>query len=476
MPKQIQTIDQRQSLSMTASMHQSISVLQMSNIELAEFARNELDKNPFLEDANVSIDIKGKVSGNNELSGKDNQFTNPRREYQSNFGSTNAQSFTNGHSSGYSSQDHLENIAEKKTLKTHVLEQINLAFEDSKEILIAHYLLDYLQPSGYLNVSLQEVSENLKCHVEMVQHVLNKLQKFDPAGIFARNLKECLKIQLRENGAKDQALIAIVNNLDLLAKGDLKKLSKIVQVNINNLGDIIKQIKLLNPKPGNGFLEEYTSFKIPDVTLDFDVKGNAIIEISSDAFPKLRVNEEYYTVVKDSLNSQEEKDFTQKEIESASIVVKSIEQRGNTILKIASAIVEEQMNFFKRGIMYLKPMTLNDIAIKADLNESTVSRSTSNKYISTPSGIYELKYFFSSGLASTRASSQNVSSTKVKELIKQIIMAEEQDEAFSDDEIAEQLKSFSVSVARRTVAKYRELLDIPPASKRKKNRIFYDKY
>ena len=473
MSKQIQTINQRQSLAMTAGMHQSISVLQMSNIELAEFARKELDKNPFLEDATISIDAKGAI-GSNALSGKDYPSTNHREDRQLNLGSTNAQSFTGSHSDGYSSQDQLSNIAEKKTLKTHVLEQINLTFEDRKEILIAHYLLDYLQPSGYLSVSLQEVSENFQCHIDMVQHVLTKLQKFDPVGIFARNLKECLKIQLKENGAKDQSLIDIVNNLDLLAKGDLKKLSKITQVNINNLGHIIKQIKLLNPKPGNGFLEEYTSFKIPDVTLDFDAGGNAIIEVSSDSFPKLKVNEEYYAVVKNSLHTQEEQDFTQKELEAASIVVKSIEQRGNTILKIASAIVEEQIDFFKRGIMYLKPMTLNDIAAKAGFNESTVSRSTSNKYISTPSGIYELKYFFSFGLNSTRASSQNISSTKVKELIKQIIMAEEQGEAFSDDEIAEQLKSFSVNIARRTIAKYRESLGVPPASKRKKNRIIHD--
>lgn len=475
MPKQIQTIDQRQSLAMTTSMHQSISVLQMSNIELAEFARKELDKNPFLEDASVSIDTKN-PGKDHDGSDKEKHLTNPSNESQANLGSTNAQNFKGGHSSSYSSQDHLSNIAEKKTLKSHVLEQINLTFDDNKEILIAHYLLDYLQPSGYLNVSLQEVSESLKCHIDMVQHVLTKLQKFDPVGIFARNLKECLKIQLKESGAKDQSLMAIVNNLDLLAKGDLKKLSKLAQVNINNLGEIIKQIKLLNPKPGNGFLEEYTSFKIPDITLNFDSNGNAVLEISADSFPRLKVNEDYYAIVKDSLNTQEEKNFTQNELDSAATVVKSIEQRGNTILKISTAIVEEQMDFFKRGIMYLKPMTLNDIAAKAGFNESTVSRSTSNKYISTPSGIYELKYFFSSGLTSTRASNQNVSSTKVKELIKQIVMAEEQDEAFSDDEIAEQLKSFSVNIARRTVAKYRDVLGIPPASKRKKTRIMHDKF
>lgn len=449
MPKQYQSLEQRQSLTMTTSMHQSISILQMSNIELEEFARSELDKNPFLEDADVSVEN----TSNNKQS-KEQSFTT-----------------TTSYSGGYSSQDYLSNIAIEKTLKDYIAEQINLTFEDNKEILVANYLLDNLQPSGYLNIELKEVVGTLKCDFEIVEGVLDKLQKMDPPGVFARNLKECLKIQACENNIDDPTLVALINNIDLLAKGDLKKLSKICQVNINNLAPLVKQLKMLNPKPGNGFLDEQTSYKIPDVILSFDNEGNAKLEINQSASPRLRVNEDYYVTIKDNLNSKAERSFTQREIESASIVVKSIEQRTNTILKIATAIVEEQLDFFKRGVMYLKPMTLNTIAAKADFNESTVSRSTANKYISTPSGIYELKYFFSSSLSSTRAIGSDVSSTKVKELIKQIVLSEEVDEILSDDDIAEQLKSFSVNIARRTVAKYREAIGIPTSSVRRKQKL-----
>lgn len=448
MTKQIQSIEQKQTLTMTTSMHQSISILQMSNIELLEFARSELDKNPFLEDATVTIE---KSDHNEKL-----------RQLIS-----NSQSYTGG----YSTQDYLNNIAIEKTLKDHILEQINLSFSDNKEILIATYLLDYLQPSGYLNANLDEVAKNLQCNLDLVLDVLYKLQTFDPPGIFARNLKECLKIQVKENNVTDRALVAMINNIDLLAQGDLKKLSKLCDVNINDIGGTIKQLKSLNPKPGNGFLEEQTSYKIPDVILTFDELGNAKLEVNSEVMPRLRVNEEYYTSIKNNLNTKDAKEFTQKEIESANTVVKSIEQRANTILKIATAIVEEQIDFFTRGIMHLKPMTLNYIASKTDFNESTVSRSTANKYIATPSGIYELKYFFSSSLSSTRAIGADVSSTKVKELIKQIIMSEDPESVLSDDEIAIQLKSFSVSIARRTVAKYREAIGIPTSSLRKKTNL-----
>lgn len=447
MPKQYQSFEQKQSLTMTTTMHQSISILQMSNLELAEFARSELDKNPFLEDANVSVEEASKAS------------------------SKQTQTIGGSYSGGYSSQDYLSNIAEEKTLKDYVLEQINLNFEDNKEILIANFFLDNLQSSGYLGIETKEAAAILKCDLPVVENVLDKLQKLDPPGIFARNLKECLKIQARENNVDDPTLITLINNVDILAQGDLKKLSKICQVNINNLGQLVKQLKMLNPKPGNGFLDEQTSYKIPDVILSFDNDGNAKLEINAEASPRLSVNEDYYVTIKDNLNNKEERSFTQREIDAATTIVKSIEQRTNTILKIATAIVEEQLDFFKRGVMYLKPMTLNTIAAKADFNESTVSRSTANKYISTPSGIYELKYFFSSSLSSTRAIGSDVSSTKVKELIKQLVLSEEPQEVLSDDDIAEQLKSFNVNVARRTVAKYREAIGIPTSSVRKKQKL-----
>lgn len=452
MPKQIQTLQQKQTLTMTTTMHQSISILQMSNIELAEFAAQELDKNPFIEDASVSVE-KQESNKDSKESLKDNT---PSTQ-------------TSSHS-GYSSQDYISNVASEKSLKEHIIEQINLSFEDQKDKLIANFLLDSLHGSGYLNISTKEAAEILKCKESVVENILKKLQTFDPAGVFARDLKECLLIQLNDQEHVDQSLLTLVKNIDLIASGNLKKLSKLCNVNIANISNMIKQIKLLNPKPANGFYVEPTSYKIPDVILTFLEDGTAKLESNPESMPRLRVSQEYYVQIKDSMQNKKEKEFTKNEIEAANTIVKSIEQRSHTILKVATAIVEEQVDFFTRGVMYLNPMTLNKIAALTGFNESTVSRSTANKYISTPSGIFELKYFFSSSLGTTRAAGENVSSTKAKEIIKQIILSEEADNILSDDDISEQLSKFNISIARRTVAKYRESIGIPISSVRKRNK------
>ena len=452
MPKQIQTLQQKQALTMTTTMHQSISILQMSNMELAEFAAQELDKNPFIEDANVTVEQKDKK-------------TEKKDKLSLSY------SGTPGQGNSYSSQDFLANIASEKSLKEHITEQINLIIEDPKDKLIAFYLLDSLQSSGYLSISLSEAAQILKCEEKVILKVLKKLQAFDPLGVFARDLKECLTIQLKDQEYVDHSLLAMVQNIELIASGDLKKLSKLCNMHIGSISNMIKQIKLLNPKPANGFYVELTSYKIPDVILTFAEGDQIKLETNPESLPRLRVNQEYFLSIKDSISNKEEKDFAKAEIEAANIVVKSIEQRSNTILKVAKAIVEEQMDFFTRGVMYLKPMTLNKIAVMTGFNESTISRSTSNKYISTPVGIFELKYFFSSSLGTSRTSGENVSSTKAKEIIKQIIMSEEPDNILSDDEIADQLSRFNISIARRTVAKYREAIGIPTSSVRKRNKL-----
>ena len=451
MPKQIQTLQQKQTLTMTTSMHQSLSILQMSNTDLVEFAAQELGKNPFIEDDNISVGNKEK---NTQAQSKEHR----------NFGNNN-----------YSSQDFLSNIASKTSLRSHITEQINLSFDNHKTKLIAFFLLDSLQTNGYLGISVEEAAKILKCKEAIILQVLQTLQKFDPVGVFARNLQECLLIQLEEQGNVDPALLTMVKNISLIATGNLKKLSKLCDINIGNISDLVKQIKLLNPKPANGFLVDETSYKIPDVILTIDDRGVAKIETNHEVMPKLKVNNDYYALVKNNISDVEEKEFTKNEIEAANSIVKSIEQRSNTILRIAAAIVESQIDFFTRGVMYLTPMTLNTIAAITGFNESTVSRATANKYISAPSGIYELKYFFSSGLSTARSAASNISSTKVKEIIKQLVLDEELDNILSDDDIVQQLSKFNVSIARRTVTKYRESLSIPSSSIRKRTKIINGK-
>lgn len=450
MQKQTQSLQQKQTLTMTASMHRSISILQMSNIELSEFAMRELSKNPFIEDARIITENSNKPSVIKE------KFF---QSYGNNF---------SGNSNG-SNQDFFLNIPREKSLKEHITEQIDLAFDDSKEKLIGFFLLDSLQNSGYLKITTLEAASILKCEEALVEKVLKTLQTFDPSGVFARNLQECLLIQLQDQPSIDPALLTMVQNINLIAEGNFKKLSKLCKVTIGDLSTMVKQIRLLNPKPTNGFFVEQTSYKIPDVFLTFNEQGTVRLETNYDSIPQLKINEEYYNLVKNNVADPNEKKFVKAEIESANTIIKSIDHRNSTILRIAEAIVKEQIDFFTKGVMYLKPLTLNAIAATTGLNESTVSRSTSNKYISTPGGIYELKYFFSSSLSTSRTFDENVSSTKVKEIIKQIIMSEDPSNILSDDDLTEELSKFNIKIARRTVAKYRESLGIPTSSLRKRN-------
>jgi len=442
-----QTGELKQTLKLTSSMQQSLNMLQMSSLELRTFAAEELAKNPFLEDETSTEE----VADSHTLT---TNYESPYIQPMSRIDPDN---------------DYLSNMTTERTLKDHISEQINIEINDQKEKLIAYYLLDLLQSNGYIQADIQEVADQLKCDLSLVNNILRKLQKFDPVGIFARNLQECLKIQLIEKKTNNKQLLALIENLELLAKGELKRLMKICGVELDELKNLIAQVKDLNPKPANGFLVEATIFKIPDVILTIDHDGQAKLEINPETIPRIKINQEYYLQVKSDVKTKYAKEFTKAEIISASNVVKAIQHRVKTILKVAACIVEAQIDFFTRGVMYLKPLTLNTIAEITGFNESTISRSTANKYISAPSGIYELKYFFSSKLENTKGVGSDVSSTKVKEIIKQLINAEE-DNILSDDDLSQELRKFNIAIARRTVAKYRESLQIPTSSMRKKHR------
>lgn len=443
MSKLVQHGELKQTLKLTASMQQSINMLHMSSIELNQFARAELAKNPFLEDDGLSDEKEGI------------QF---KHDYSKTF---------NVSSRSSEDYDFLANIATEPTLSDHITEQINVEINEPTEKIIAFYLLDSLQSNGYVEFEVGEVAKILKCSKNLIEKVLVKLQNFDPPGIFARNLKECLKSQVSEKNWTSKAFIALIDNLELLANGDLKKLTKICQVDIDALKNLIIKLKTLNPKPANGFLVEATTYKIPDVILTFE-NNVAKVELNHNSMPKLRFNDEFYLKIKPSIKTVEEKHFTRQEISSANNIIRALDQRVKTILKVALCIVHEQMDFFTRGVMYLKPLTLSKVAEMTELNESTISRSTSNKYISTPTGIFELKYFFSSGVGSIKSSKDDISSTKVKEIIKQIILHEEPTNILSDEDIAEELKKFNIKIARRTVAKYRELAGFPTSAYRKR--------
>ncbi len=413
-------------------MQQSLSMLQMSSVELQEYIGFELDKNPFLE----MDDRTREQDGKSETS---------REEYG----------------------DIFSNITEEKSLRQHVLEQVYLDIQHLPDRALAVYLTDLLQPSGYIVFDLKFLETHCQCSAEDVTRVLNQLQSMDPPGIFARSLSECLMLQLREKGVYDTIFEALLENIHLVAKHEVKKLAEICGVTYEVMVARLVQIKALNPKPGSGFSFEATRYKIPDVFLSIGDDGDMVVEINYDAMPRLRIDKDYYIRIKQDLSGEIDKEFASRELASAGNLLRAVEQRAKTIVNVASAIAILQRDFFLKGIMYFKSMTLSDVATHCSLNESTISRATSNKYISTPSGLFEMKFFFSSSVAN-KNSDADVSSTKVKELIKTLISSEDKECILSDDDISIELLKFNIKAARRTVAKYREALRIPTSAMRKR--------
>jgi RNA polymerase sigma-54 factor len=428
----------KQSVNLTMALRQSIGILQMSHMELSELLSQELDKNPFLESSEPE----------NSEEESDRYDYLPSRSSSENY-------------------DPLSGVGDAKSLSEYILEQIAVIITDKIEQGIAFYLLNLLGPNGYIDLDLDLASANLKCDEEKILTVLYKLQTMDPTGIWSRNLQECLTLQLKESGSYDSVFEIILYNLNMIANHDLSKLAKLCKVDASTIIRYVKHLKTLNPKPLSNFGAGFISSRIADVIVSVDTSGNINVKLNEEVSPKLSINKTYYLDVKSDVISSVDKEFITKEYGLANDLMRAIVQRSKTILAVAAAIVEKQKNFFLKGVMYLEPMTLADIALDCALNESTISRTTTNKYIQTANGIYEMKYFFTSHVAGKNSDVQ-ISSTKVKEIIKTIIETEEMGGILSDDEIVSALTKFNISIARRTVAKYRESLGIETSSMRKR--------
>ncbi|MGB1540497.1 MAG: RNA polymerase factor sigma-54, partial [Rickettsiales bacterium] len=321
----------------------------------------------------------------------------------------------------------------------------------------------------YVPEDLSSVAETLSCSEVEVEDVLLQLQSFDPHGVGARTLVECLAIQLREKDQLDPAMEKLLANLELMAMGEAKKLAKLCGVEEEDLPYMYAEIRALNPKPGYRFGSDVVQAVIPDVFLRKAQDGGWQVELNSDALPKVLVNRQYYTRIADGARRKEDKKYLSEQLAHANWLTKALDQRAQTILKVTTEIVRQQDMFFRYGIRHFKPLTLRDIAAETDLHESTVSRVTTQKYLSTGNAVYELKYFFSSSVGST-AGGDGHSSEAVKHRIKELIDAEDPKKILSDDAIAETLQDKGIDIARRTVAKYREAMDIPSSPARRKEK------
>jgi len=427
------------SLNLTSSLRKSIEILQMPHLDLSQLVRSEIEHNPFLQSDEYEISIQ---------------------ESDRDFDHINT-------SSNDENYDPMSGIKDTKTSLENIFEQIGQILPENHEKIIANYLLNLLDERGYINLNLEGASADLKCPAKEVEKILYKIQELEPAGIFARNLEECLILQLKSRNKYDSIFKQIISNLELVAKHDLSKLSKICGISLVELHKRISIIRSLNPRPANFDDASSPATKIPDVYLYIDEEDEITVSLNAAALPKVSVNKTFYNHAKKQKLSHQDKDFISNYYYAANNLIRSVAGRSKTILDVARAIAEKQKNFFLKGVMYFEPLTLVDIAKEVAMNESTISRATSGKYISTPTGIYEMKFFFSSNL-STKNSDSIVSSTKVKEIIKTIIETESSGNILSDDAIAIELAKFNIDIARRTVAKYRESMGIETSSVRKR--------
>ena len=365
--------------------------------------------------------------------------------------------------------DFESNLSEAPTLGEHLLEQLNMTVQDPVERMIGVHLIDMVDDTGYVTGDLAELAERLGAEETLVEATLVKMQAFEPTGVMARSLVECLRLQLVERDRCDPAMQALLDNIDLLARRDYAGLMSVCGVDREDLAEMFQEIKALDPKPGLAFEPMIVQPVIPDVHVREQADGTWLVELNSETLPRVLVNRQYHATVSTSARSSEDKTYISECFANANWLVKSLDQRARTILKVSREIVRQQDAFLAYGVQHLRPLNLRTVADAISMHESTVSRVTSNKYMSTPRGLFELKYFFSSSIASTEGGDAH-SAEAVRHRIKELIEGEKADRILSDDKIVEILNEAGIDIARRTVAKYREAMHIPSSIQRRREK------
>ena len=478
-------LKQGQSLVMTPQLQQAIKLLQLSNIELAAYVDEQLESNPLLErgtgDENrrgedVSLEVAQNSSDVTfetpaasaaDLDAPDHAIA-PEATAADVGGAVDWSKAGSGGSFNSSGEyDAAANTAAEISLSDHLTDQLLMSGLDGTERLIAQHLIDHVDENGYLRASLEDLSDNLGVSLVRVQSLVTQMQSFEPTGVFARSLKECLSLQLREKNALDEPMQALLDNLELLAKHDLSKLQKLCDVTKEDLMVNIKRLKSLSPKPGLAYGGDMAGAVAPDVFIRETPQGGWAVELNSDTLPRVLVNNRYYNEVSAIAKDEESKSFMSECHANANWLVKSLDQRARTIMKVASEIVKQQDGFFAYGVDHMRPLNLKTVAEAIEMHESTVSRVTSNKFMSTPRGVFELKYFFTASIPSLDGGEAH-SAEAVRNKIKILISEETKGNVKSDDKLVELLRAQGINIARRTVAKYRESMGIPSSVQRRR--------
>jgi len=464
-----------QQLIMTPQLQMAIKLLQLSRLELLDTIRQELEENPALEEIQES-GADENLADQSENSSEDSTKTEEVKieeklhddiDWSNYLGEYNTPGRTSYESEDRDAPRFEAFIAPKQSLRDHLLWQLLMTKPSKQEESIASLIVGNLNKDGYLDSTVEEIAAMSEYPVEVVEALLAKMQTFDPVGVCARDLRECLLIQAAHFGFENTIVTDIINgHLHDLEKKNFRGICKALKANMDQVVSAVNVIKAFEPKPGRQFSEETPQYINPDIYV-YKLEDDFVIMLNDDGMPKLRVNSFYKnSISRGKKISGEAEDYIQDKIRSAAWLIKSIHQRQKTIYKVMESILVFQRDFFEKGIAYLKPMVLRDVAQDIGMHESTISRVTTNKYAYTPQGIFELKYFFNSSIK--RAHGGDIASASVQEKIRQIILNEDPKKPYSDDKISQLLKQdHHIHIARRTVAKYREMLKVLPSNKRK---------
>jgi RNA polymerase sigma-54 factor len=485
---------QTQSLVMTPQLRQAIKLLQYSNMEVAAFVEEELERNPLLERDDRVDGANTERAAPDQIPARISEATDAaqlaRAETLPSDGAApldadmgdvyDAGGVADGapHSSSFGgrggSRDFagdergIEDVAdERRPLREHLGEQLRLSFNDPVDRMIGAHLVALLCPAGRLTADPAAIADAMAIPLERVESVRARMMRFDPVGLFARDLKECLAAQLADKNRLDPAMQALLDNLDLLARRELRRLTAVCGVDAEDLADMITEIRSLDPKPASNYEVVPVQLVVPDIVMRPSADDEWVIELNPETMPRLLVNERFYARVAPRAR-KEDRVFLSEQLTSANWLVRSLQQRAETILKVAAEIIRQQDGFMRHGVAHLRPLILRDIADAVEMHESTVSRVTANKYIATPRGTFELKYFFTTAISGTDGESH--SAEAVRHRIRTLIGAEQLDDILSDDAIVAALRGEGVDIARRTVAKYREALRIPNSVQRRREK------
>ncbi len=500
---------------MTPQLQQAIKMLQLSNLELTEFVEAEIEQNPLLEHGEgdggeapasepdpAATAMNGAAPGIAEAlpaaqagdsapgdlaagdlaaDAADHWVTAAGEDGDGSFdrgGDAQPWQSRNGGSDNDDSSGIERAASRPQTLREHLVEQIGADLPDPVDRIIAFHLLDQLDEAGYLRSDFAGdlggdfggAAERLGCPPERIERVLARLQEFDPPGVFARDLAECLALQLRDRNRLDPAMRILIDNLPLLAARNAAALMRLCGVDAADFADMVGEIKALDPRPGHAFDPPLAQPVIPDIIMRAHPQDGWIIELNADTLPRVLVNNRYYARISGAVRSKSEREYLTDRLQAANWLVKSLHQRATTILKVAGEIVRQQDGFFRHGVPALRPLILRDIADAIGMHESTISRVTTNKYLATPRGMFELKYFFTSSIAASRGGDAH-SAEAVRFRIRGLIEGEPSQETLSDERIVELLQKDGVDIARRTVAKYREAMRIPSSVQRRRDKM-----